>query len=836
MSDITLTIDGKPVRVAEGKTVLEAAEAAGIKIPTLCAHKDLSPYGACRLCLVEIEGLRGYPTSCTTPATDGMVVRTRSEEVLKLRGRVLQLMLSHHPNACLVCPHREACEKYRPGVSKAGKTTRCAFCSSRPTCDLRKAALDFDARDLHLPTFYSLQNVERDDPFMDRDHNLCILCDRCGRVCEKIHGRPVIGVVNRGRWAKVGTAFGRNYVAAGCTFCGACVDICPTGTLSDRYARWYGTPEKMLRNTCTLCSQGCALFEMVAEGRLVSGRAVAFTREARLCALGRFARPQLLNNPARLRRVALKENGEQIPVTWEEAVAAVAEKLKSYRGKSFAAVLEETETRETKFLFEKLAGEVSGGRLGIVPGGGNLDDLRPVALRDDFRAGRVKAALVSGAFLDAETAAKVEYLVVADFLPSPATEKAAAVFPAATAAEVAGTFRNAAGEVLKAVRAVAAPGDSRPAWELARDLGRALGASGFDFETAAEVAAAIKNDAAPAPLPADPRDGLKNLPPRFRGHLFADLVPALAACGLPTSPPKTTPAAAAGFPVLDRTEIAPNFHRVVLKAPTIARHAKPGQFVILMVKETSERTPFTLVDWDAEKGTITLIAEELGRSSREIAELKAGNVLAHAAGPLGLPFPVKKYGTVVLGGGCYGIGAILPLARALKKAGNKVYCVMEAAGEYLFYLEEELRGACDELLFATKDGGRGLHGGVQEVFADFLQKEKKPDLFTAIGCTFMMRMVSEAVKDGGVPVQVALNPIMVDGTGMCGACRITVGGKTKFACVDGPFFDGREVDWDELFARRNAYAVEEVEALPQEVRTGSPAAHAPHGGCGCGRG
>jgi len=201
MTEISLTFDGKQVKASKGDTVLEAARAGGIHIPTMCAHEDLPHYGACRLCVVEIEGVRGFPTSCTTPAEDGMKVSIQSEELTNLRNQVLEMMLSGHPNACLKCPHREDCEKYRPRPSKAGKSTRCAFCSNRDECTLREMALEANTNELELPSLYSMENVERDDPFMDRDYNLCILCGRCWRICEKIHGTPAISIINRGKWA-----------------------------------------------------------------------------------------------------------------------------------------------------------------------------------------------------------------------------------------------------------------------------------------------------------------------------------------------------------------------------------------------------------------------------------------------------------------------------------------------------------------------------------------------------------------------------------------------------------------------------------------------------------
>jgi NAD(P)H-flavin reductase len=405
--------------------------------------------------------------------------------------------------------------------------------------------------------------------------------------------------------------------------------------------------------------------------------------------------------------------------------------------------------------------------------------------------------------------------------------------------ESQGTYRNAAGEV-KSVAAVSiSPGEARPEWRIVRDLAQALGLNGFEYTTATEITPEIISDPAPQPRRGNPRQNPRELPARFRGHYLGDTVQALEAFGLPVSPRKAMQETGSdGFRLLQRREVVPNMHLLKIQAPQVAQYAKPGQFVILMARETSERVPFTLVDWDAGEGSITIIIEEVGRSSRELVSLKQGARIAHVSGPLGLPFPIENKGTVVLGGGCYGIGAIYPIARALKEAGNDVICAIEGCSEYLLYMEDEMRSACHDLLVATKDGSRGIHGGVQEIFTGLIEAGRRVDCFVAIGCTFMMRMASEATKPFGIPTYVALNPIMVDGTGMCGACRVSIDGQTKFACADGPIFDGHSVDWDELFFRRSAYAREEIEALPQivEIIASGGQQLEGRGGSGCGLG
>jgi len=267
------------------------------------------------------------------------------------------------------------------------------------------------------------------------------------------------------------------------------------------------------------------------------------------------------------------------------------------------------------------------------------------------------------------------------------------------------------------------------------------------------------------------------------------------------------------FEIIEKREIAPNNHEIVLRAPAIARKALAGQFVILMVDERSERVPYTLCDWDAEAETITLVVQEVGQSSRKLILLNAGDSVAHLAGPLGDPIEIGNFGTVTLAGGCYGVGAVLCIARAMKAAGNQVITIVEARSHYLHYYRERLEAASDELIQTTIDGSEGLRGHAVDAIREKLEAGDKLDRVIAIGCPFMMMLVSEETKPHNVKTLVALNPIMLDGTGMCGACRVTVGDETKFACVDGPFFDAHQVDWRELSNRKAAYSREETESV-----------------------
>ena len=279
------------------------------------------------------------------------------------------------------------------------------------------------------------------------------------------------------------------------------------------------------------------------------------------------------------------------------------------------------------------------------------------------------------------------------------------------------------------------------------------------------------------------------------------------------------------FEILQKREIAPNVHQAVIHAPAIAKKARPGQFVIVMVDERSERVPFTLCDWDRQAGTITLVVQEVGQSSRKFVMLKAGDKIAHLVGPLGVPLEIEKYGTVALAAGCYGIGAVLSIARALKQAGNRVITVVEARSQYLHYYRDELRATSDEMIQTTTDGSNGTKGHSVDVIKRKLENGEPLDRVFAIGCVFMMMLAANTTKPFGVKTLVALNPIMLDGTGMCGACRVTVANERKFTCVDGPFFDAHQVDWEELFDRRAAYSEEEI----QSVARTAAAAPRPHG-------
>ena len=271
------------------------------------------------------------------------------------------------------------------------------------------------------------------------------------------------------------------------------------------------------------------------------------------------------------------------------------------------------------------------------------------------------------------------------------------------------------------------------------------------------------------------------------------------------------------FTILKKRELVPTIHQVDVAAPQVAEKAMPGQFVILRIDECGERIPLTIADFDAADGTVTLIFQEIGKTTRQLASLGAGDSIADLAGPLGCASSIERFGTVVCVGGGVGIAPIFPIARGLMEAGNKVISIIGARSADILFWEERMEEASSELYVTTDDGTKGHHGFVTDIVQKVIESGEQVDRVIAIGPPVMMRAVAGVTKPFGVKTVVSLNPIMVDGTGMCGACRVLVGGVTKFACVDGPEFDAHEVDFTLLMSRLAMYLPEEKEALDYEA-------------------
>ena len=268
------------------------------------------------------------------------------------------------------------------------------------------------------------------------------------------------------------------------------------------------------------------------------------------------------------------------------------------------------------------------------------------------------------------------------------------------------------------------------------------------------------------------------------------------------------------FTISSNRKLSENVFQMDVEAPLVARSRKAGQFVIVSVDEDSgERIPLTISGADPEKGSVRLIYQRVGKATSQMAELKEGEAMGYIVGPLGKPTHIELFGTVVCIGGGIGNAPLLPIATALKEAGNKIISILGARNQELLILEDEFKAISDELFVMTDDGSYGRKGLVTEPLKEVCSRDPKPDCAIAIGPAMMMKFCCETTKEFNVPTQVSLNTIMVDGTGMCGGCRVEVGGETKFVCVDGPEFDGHLVNFEQMMKRMSAYKALEKEAL-----------------------
>ena len=358
-TQLTITIDGVEVKTRPGKMLLEAAIDAGIYVPYLCYHPGMKPFAACRLCVVEVEGSRGQPASCTLPVQEGMVVNTNSHQLYQLRRSVMEMLISEHPHGCLTCHRVDLCGPEDICLRHVSVNDRCVTCPKNERCEL-KDTTRFLNMDLESPLAYKYRNIpiETGDPFYDRDYNLCIVCGRCVRVCEEVRGDNAITFTERAGQALVGTSHGTSLLESGCEFCGACLDVCPVGALVERDHKWEKA-SRVTRTICPHCPVGCQLNLEVNQFDKVIRTIPELNSPAnhgQACFKGKFGL-DFVNSKERLRKPLIRRDGAQglEEASWDEALDYIAQKLPPYKGSRFAILTSPNSTNEEHYIAQKFA-------------------------------------------------------------------------------------------------------------------------------------------------------------------------------------------------------------------------------------------------------------------------------------------------------------------------------------------------------------------------------------------------------------------------------------------------------------------------------------------------
>jgi formate dehydrogenase alpha subunit len=388
---MTIIIDGRSI-VFEGRPMLlEVARAGGIDIPSLCDHPDLAPFGACRICLVEVKGRKGYVPACSTAAEDGLEVRTATPELKVLRRQILELILAEHPNACLICDEKKSCDDYKSTIRKTGEVTGCVLCPENGRCELQRVVDAVGVERVHFPSARREGEVRRDDPFIDRDNSLCILCGRCVRVCHEVRGASVLTFVSRGSTTVIGTAMDRRLVDSACRFCGACVDVCPTGSLSERAVRYERPAETERRAVCPLCGQGCILGIGLRDGRILGAvpDPEGSANRGQACVKGRFLVRSTVEHPLRLCHPMVRKDGRLREASWDEALTTAAGRLSAIGAGQAAVALSAQSSCEDLFVMHRFAAEI----LNSPAAAGTWAGSAAAELRNLSRASRAKAPL-----------------------------------------------------------------------------------------------------------------------------------------------------------------------------------------------------------------------------------------------------------------------------------------------------------------------------------------------------------------------------------------------------------------------------------------------------------
>jgi len=358
LDPINLTIDGRPVTAQKGVTVLQAAQTAGIYVPTLCADPDMKPYGGCRLCVVEIEKMRGFPVACTTPAIDGMVIKTDTPMVMELRRMAMELILSDHPSQCLVCDRKERCGPFDICLRNVAVTDRCVTCPKNDHCEVQPIVKYLGITSLPYRHSEGCIPVDESNPFYYRDLNKCILCAKCVRTCDEIVGVNAIEIIHRGHDSKIGTLGDRDIIYSNCISCGECVVRCPVGALVPKHME---IPASEVASTCPYCGVGCGIYLSVREGHLTGVRARRDSpNKGNLCVKGRFGIVEFVHSADRLKSPLVRREDGYQSAGWDEALDLAANKLKSYKPEQVAVISSAKCSNEDNYVAQKLARAVLG--------------------------------------------------------------------------------------------------------------------------------------------------------------------------------------------------------------------------------------------------------------------------------------------------------------------------------------------------------------------------------------------------------------------------------------------------------------------------------------------
>ncbi|MGC9778386.1 MAG: (2Fe-2S)-binding protein [Candidatus Heimdallarchaeota archaeon] len=477
MVENMLVVNGKQLRYVEGKTILEIARDNGIHIPSLCAHERLPSFGACRLCMVKVHGTSGFMNACTTSVKPGMVITTDSLEIKKLRRSIFELILSEHPSSCMMCDQADHCDKFNSGIMKAGVITGCNTCPNKEMCEVRIVGDELNFKSIRFPMFYKEIPLERNDPFFDRDYNLCIHCGRCVRVCQDVDGANILVFTKRGHDTKVGTSFEKPHIETNCKFCGQCIDVCPTGALSARGQKWYECPDDKVRTTCILCKKGCRFEIDVKWDRMVGMRPDPDykTLETGICVKGRFCLPVMLNNVDRLRFPRVMKNFKLYPTNWDEVAVHVAEVIERYPSSKIALYLSNFLINEAEYVFRKFANQLEITNIFTKP-----EDLAQIDKKG------IKVLYTTEGLPKLNKYKSLEHIIFQEIFPADGYEHAEVILPAAAFTEEFGTYITERGP-MPLQKIVKAPDLALEDWKIVVKIARELALTGFDFLDTDEI-------------------------------------------------------------------------------------------------------------------------------------------------------------------------------------------------------------------------------------------------------------------------------------------------------------------------------------------------------------